>query len=221
VKRSIKSCSSLLGFDRKQINPSNLVIKVSGRVRYGREKNDKNLAAKRIAVWGFLAFGFTALAQQPSTQSVMKQQVGIVEQRFVPAAGAMPGDLIRIPSGLPITVDGKASVNEWDNSKFVELPVARNWTVRVRFKHDAKNLYFAFEGVKRGTEQLFPEILIAPKPEIGRVGTRRMLASLSYNLCEGLARRTCTRRMECSSAVPSSRDGRVIIPRGLTQTWWR
>jgi hypothetical protein len=71
--------------------------------------------------------------------------------------------MIRIPSGSPIAVDGKVSANEWEDSKFVTLPVAKNWTVRVRFKHDAENLYFEFEGVNRGAERLFPEMLIDPK----------------------------------------------------------
>jgi hypothetical protein len=155
-------------------------------VKYGRKKNDKKVVANRLAAWGFLAFCFTALAQQPAIQSVMNRQIGILEQRFVPAAGAMPADLICIPSGSPITVDGKASVNEWGDSKFAVLPVARNWTVRVRFKHDAKNLYFAFEGVKRGTEQLFPEILIDPqnrKSDGWEQG--EWWLHVSYNLCEG------------------------------------
>jgi hypothetical protein len=95
-------------------------------------------------------------------------------------------DLIHIPAGSAIVVDGKVSANEWEDSKSVTLPVAENWTVRVRFKHDADNLYFEFEGVKRGTERLFPEILIDPQ--------NRKSASwepgewwlhVSNNLCEG------------------------------------
>jgi hypothetical protein len=95
-------------------------------------------------------------------------------------------DVIRIPSGSPITVDGKVSANEWEDSKFVVLPVAENWTVRVRFKHDAEYLYFEFEGVKRGTERLFPEILIDPKnrkSESWELG--EWWLHVSNNLCEG------------------------------------
>jgi hypothetical protein len=86
---------------------------------------------------------------------------------LVGASFAVPSPIqrgmIRIPSGSPIAVDGKVSANEWEDSKFVTLPVAKNWTVRVRFKHDAENLYFEFEGVNRGAERLFPEMLIDPK----------------------------------------------------------
>jgi hypothetical protein len=95
-------------------------------------------------------------------------------------------DVIRIPSGSPIAVDGKVSANEWEDSKFVTLPVAENWDVRVRFKHDAENLYFEFEGVKRGTERLFPEILIDPKnrkSESWEPG--EWWLHVSKNLCEG------------------------------------
>ena len=95
-------------------------------------------------------------------------------------------DVIRIPSGSPITVDGKVSANEWEDSKFVVLPVAENWTVRVRFKHNTEYLYFEFEGVKRGTERLFPEILIDPKDsksESWELG--EWWLHVSNNLCEG------------------------------------
>jgi hypothetical protein len=41
-------------------------------------------------------------------------------------------DVIRIPSGSPIAVDGKVSANEWEDSKFVMLPVAKNWMIGKR-----------------------------------------------------------------------------------------
>lgn len=94
-------------------------------------------------------------------------------------------EVIRIPSGSPIVVDGKVSANEWGDSKFVMLPVAKNWIVRVRFKHDTENLYFEFESVKRGTERLFPEILIDPKnrkSETWEPG--EWWLHVSNNLCE-------------------------------------
>ena len=95
-------------------------------------------------------------------------------------------DVIRIPSGSPIAVDGKVSANEWDDSKSIGLSVAKNWTVRVRFKRDAENLYFEFKGVKRGTERLFPEILMDPKnrkSESWEPG--EWWFHVSNNLCEG------------------------------------
>jgi hypothetical protein len=95
-------------------------------------------------------------------------------------------DVIHIPSGAPIVVDGKVSANEWEDSKFVMLPVVRKWIVRVRFKHDAENLYFEFESVKRGSERLFPEILIDPKnrkSETWEPG--EWWLHVSNNLCEG------------------------------------
>jgi hypothetical protein len=94
--------------------------------------------------------------------------------------------LIHIPSGSPITVDGKASAKEWGDSESVALPVDNTWTVRVRFKHDAENIYFEFEGVKRGTERLFPEILLDPrnrKSEAWEPG--EWWLHVSGNLCEG------------------------------------
>jgi hypothetical protein len=99
---------------------------------------------------------------------------------------SIQSDLIRIPSGSAIVVDGKISLNKWRDSKFVRLPVAKNWTIRVRFKHDAENIYFEFEGVKRGAERLFPEILIDPnnrKSEAWEPG--EWWLHVSHNLCEG------------------------------------
>ena len=95
-------------------------------------------------------------------------------------------DVIRVPFGSPIAVDAKVSANEWEDSKFVTLPVAKSWTVCVRFKHDAENLYFEFAGVKRGAERLFPEILIDPKnrkSESWEPGD--WWFHVSNNLCEG------------------------------------
>ena len=109
---------------------------------------------------------------------------------LVGASFAVPSrlqrDVIRVPFGSPIAVDGRVSANEWDDSKFVALPVVKNWTVRVRFKHDAENLYFEFAGVKRGAERLFPEILIDPKnrkSESWEPG--EWWFHVSNNLCEG------------------------------------
>jgi hypothetical protein len=109
---------------------------------------------------------------------------------FVVVSFAVPSpiqrDVIRVPSGSPIAVDGKVSANEWEDSKFVTLPVATNWTVRVRFKHDVENLYFEFEGVKRGTERLFPEILIDPKNrKSDSWEPGEWWLHVSNNLCEG------------------------------------
>jgi hypothetical protein len=117
-------------------------------------------------------------------------RVSVVSFFLVGVSSAVPSsverDVIRIPSGSPIAVDGKISANEWEDSKFVTLPVAKNWTVRVRFKHDAENLYFEFAGVKRGAERLFPEILIDPKnrkSESWEPG--EWWLHVSNNLCEG------------------------------------
>ena len=102
---------------------------------------------------------------RPSVKQVCR--VSVASFFLVGISFAVPSpiqrEVIRIPSGSPIVVDGKVSANEWEDSKFVMLPVAKNWIVRVRFKHDAGNLYFEFESVKRGTQRLFPEILIDPK----------------------------------------------------------
>ena len=59
----------------------------------------KRTALRLIVILGFLAFCFTASAQQtrksaapPTIASVLNQELGIVEQQFVSAAEAMPAD---------------------------------------------------------------------------------------------------------------------------------
>jgi hypothetical protein len=125
---------------------------------------------------------------RPSVKRVCR--VSVASFFFVGIWFAVPSpiqrDVIHIPSGSAIVADGKVSANEWDDSKSVGLPVAKNWIVRVRFKHDADNLYFEFEGVKRGSERLFPEILIDPKnrkSESWEPG--EWWLHVSNNLCEG------------------------------------
>jgi hypothetical protein len=86
--------------------------------------------------------------------------------------------VIRIPSGSPIAVDGKVSANEWEDSEFVTLPVAKNWIVRVRFKHDTENLYFEFESVKPGSARLFRrDSARLEKSQTGDLGAGWVVAS--------------------------------------------
>ena len=127
-------------------------------------------------------------SHRPSVKPVCR--VSVASFLLVGISFAVPSpiqrEVIRIPSGSPIAVDGKVSANEWDDSKFVMLPVAKNWIVPVRFKHDTENLYFEFESVKRGSQRLFPEILIDQKnrkSETWEPGEGWL--HVSNNLCEG------------------------------------
>ncbi len=163
-------------------------------------------------------------SHRPSVKPVCR--VSVASFLLVGISFAVPSpiqrEVIRIPSGSPIAVDGKVSANEWDYSKFVMLPVAKNWIVPVRFKHDTENLYFEFESVKRGSQRLFPEILIDQKNRKSETW-EPVRGGFTYRIicARGMASRTCTPRTESSSAVTPSRDGRGIILRRLTPRWWR
>jgi hypothetical protein len=72
-------------------------------------------------------------------------------------------DVVHIPNGRAEDIDGMVALHEWKDAESTEIAVDRDWTVRVRFKHDNQNLYFALEGVKHGSHRLFPEIFIDPQ----------------------------------------------------------
>jgi len=67
----------------------------------------------------------------------------------------------------------------------VQIAVKPGWMVRVFYKHDAANLYFAFEGLKHGGEERYPEVLIASRKQERNSWEPGVLwFHASYNLCE-------------------------------------
>src|SRR5437660_107295 len=72
---------------------------------------------------------------------------------------------IEIPCGPPAVIDGAISPGEWEGAGFVKIAIKPGWTVRVFFKHDATNLYFAFEGLKHGDEERYAEVLIRTRQQ--------------------------------------------------------
>jgi hypothetical protein len=65
-----------------------------------------------------------------------------------------------VVQGKAIAVDGELASGECDDAGVVTIEITPNWKVPVRYKHDRENLYFAFSGLKRGVEILYPEVLI-------------------------------------------------------------
>lgn len=93
---------------------------------------------------------------------------------------------IEIPFGPPVVIDGAISPGEWEGAGFVKIVMKPGWIVRVLYKHDATNLYFAFEGLKHEGEERYPEILIASRRQKGNSWKSGDLwFHASYNLCEG------------------------------------
>jgi hypothetical protein len=90
-----------------------------------------------------------------------------------------------VAQGHGITVDGELASGEWDDAGVVTIEVTPNWKVSIRYKYDRENLYFAFSGLKRDTQILYPEVLIDsrnPRNESWSPGVWWFHAS--NNLCE-------------------------------------
>ena len=93
---------------------------------------------------------------------------------------------LEIPFGGPIQVDGKLSPGEWDDAGSMYIEVLPGWRVRLLYKHDARNLYFAFLNLERGHERRFPELLIDPQNlKTDSWQPSEWWLHSSYNLCEG------------------------------------
>ena len=93
---------------------------------------------------------------------------------------------IEIPFGPPVVIDGAISPGEWEGAGFAQIVIQPGWMVRVFYKHDATNLYFAFEGLKHGGEERYPEVLIGSQQQRSNSWESGDLwFHASYNLCEG------------------------------------
>jgi len=96
--------------------------------------------------------------------------------------------ITKIPKGSAPSIDGVLSLGEWSDAAQVSILVEPTWEVKVFLKHDAENLYLAFQGVEHGGRRLYPEVMIDPDPELGR-GERwsagQLWLHVSQNLCEG------------------------------------
>jgi hypothetical protein len=111
----------------------------------------------------------------------------LVGVSFIPwLPSSLGDDRLHIPFGKPIDTDGKISPGEWEDANSVEIRIRKDWLVRVGAKHDFKNIYFVFEGVKHGEEHLFPEILIDPQNRKTTTWENgQWWLHVSNNLCEG------------------------------------
>ena len=105
-----------------------------------------------------------------------------------PSPGAPPSTQFSlvIPDGKAVDIDGRIAPNEWDDVATSVIIVNPDWKSQVRMKHDGEFLYFVFEGVKHGSERLFPEILIDPQNRRGDQWEQgEWWFHVSFNLCEG------------------------------------
>ncbi len=92
----------------------------------------------------------------------------------------------KIPKGSAPSIDGVLSLGEWSDAAQVSILVEPTWEVKVLLKHDAENLYLAFQGVEHGGRRLYPEVMIDPELRRGeRWSAGQLWLHVSQNLCEG------------------------------------
>ena len=93
---------------------------------------------------------------------------------------------LAIPFGRVIRIDGKISPGEWDDAASTDIEIAAEWRVRVLYKHDDQDLYFAFLNLEHGNKRRFPELLIDPRNLKGESWQpSEWWLHSSFNLCEG------------------------------------
>ncbi len=90
----------------------------------------------------------------------------LIDNQFIsleplPACPSLAGEVLQIPHGASVLVDGELSSGEWDDAEVRNLGIAGVIDVTVRIKHDGANLLAAYEYSFLADENLcFPEMLI-------------------------------------------------------------
>ncbi len=110
--------------------------------------------------------------------------LAVIGARIAVPPSARP--LVRIPLGNATNIDGVLKPGEWRRAAEVAIHVEPGWTVKVLLKHDAQNLYFAFDGVEHAGKRMFPEIMLDPQRRGGeKWSPGQWWLHVSNNLCEG------------------------------------
>jgi hypothetical protein len=65
-----------------------------------------------------------------------------------------------IPAGTAPQLDGRFTDGEWDDAGQQTIQTGAGVQVQAFYKHDAANLYVAFDGLDQGSTALFPELLL-------------------------------------------------------------
>jgi len=128
------------------------------------------MASKRLLVLGLVFFLTAILFVEPvSGQSEMATE-----------------SILRVPGGSGVVINGELGPGEWSDAKSINIEVEPGWKMKILFKHDSRNLYFAFEGLVRGQDRRFPELLIDPQGTRSKTWRRgKWWPHSSFNLCEG------------------------------------
>ena len=93
------------------------------------------------------------------------------------------------PVGKTPVIDGILKSGEWADAASAFIDVENGWRVKVFYKRDGSNLYFAFTDLKKKGRERYPEIMIDAKGDRGESwGGDDWWLHISYNDCEGKGR---------------------------------
>lgn len=93
---------------------------------------------------------------------------------------------ITIPAGNAPQLDGRFTADEWQDAASQTITVSEGVNVHIHVKHDAANLYVAFEGLDQGEIVLFPELLLDTGYDSNvRWNEDDFWFHVSTNLCQG------------------------------------
>jgi hypothetical protein len=109
--------------------------------------------------WQGANLAMTAQAQNRQTPS----PTATVRPTAVPTLTPTPQPRlasVTIPAGTGPQLDGRFTPGEWDDAASQMIVVSDQVKVPVYFKHDAANLFVAFDGLDQGETALFPELLL-------------------------------------------------------------
>lgn len=91
-----------------------------------------------------------------------------------------------IPAGAAPQLDGRFTPGEWDDAARQAITLNGGIKIQVYTKHDAANLYAAFDGLDQGEAALFPELLLDTGFDSNLIWNEDdFWFHVSTNLCQG------------------------------------
>lgn len=109
--------------------------------------------------WQGVNVAMTAQAKNRQT-STPSPTVGPTSTPTLPPTPQPRTANVTIPAGTEPQLDGRFTPGEWDDAASQTIVVSDQVNVSVHFKHDAANLFVAFDGLDQGETALFPELLL-------------------------------------------------------------
>lgn len=109
--------------------------------------------------WLSVNVAMTAQAENRQTPSPTPTAGPTATATVTPTPQPRPAS-ITIPAGTAPQLDGRFTPGEWADAAKQTITTGSGINVQVYTKHDAANLYIAFDGLDQGETALFPELLL-------------------------------------------------------------